>query len=96
MGHAISKFTSSEIENYPRSIYFQFPRTPKIHVMNLIGPIGLTSCSIDPIKNHLETGWLPDDAQEAFEACEPETNKEGMRLALDLIDEVMDEAKSPQ
>ncbi|XP_074327503.1 uncharacterized protein LOC141665397 [Apium graveolens] len=63
--YALSKFTSPEIENYPRSIYFRVPRTPKIHVINLIIPIGLTSYWIDPIKNHLETGWLPDDAQEA-------------------------------
>ncbi|XP_074351819.1 uncharacterized protein LOC141690966 [Apium graveolens] len=62
---ALSKFASSEIENYLRSIYFQVLRTPTIHGINLIAPIGLTSCGIDPIKNHLETGWLPDDAQEA-------------------------------
>ncbi|XP_074377026.1 uncharacterized protein LOC141718544 [Apium graveolens] len=62
---ALSQFASSEIENYPRSIYFQVLKTPTIHVINLIAPIGVASCWIDPIKTHLETGWLPDDAQEA-------------------------------
>ncbi|XP_074377075.1 uncharacterized protein LOC141718597 [Apium graveolens] len=61
----LSQFTSSEIENYPRSIYFQVLKTPTIHVINLIAPVGVPSCWIDPIKTHLKTGWLPDDAQEA-------------------------------
>ncbi|XP_074336883.1 uncharacterized protein LOC141674055 [Apium graveolens] len=132
---ALSQFASSEIENYPRSIYFQVLKTPTIHVINLIAPVGMTCCWIDPIKTHLETGWLPNDAQEArkldfgieiliegllyksypvhvglrsrgsgapkithgsprIEAYEPETNEEGLRLALDLIDEVWDEASA--
>ncbi|XP_074330359.1 uncharacterized protein LOC141667658 [Apium graveolens] len=62
---ALSQFTSSEIENYPRTIYFQVLKTPTIHVINLIAPVGVESCRIDPIKTHLETGWLPDNAQEA-------------------------------
>ncbi|XP_074374210.1 uncharacterized protein LOC141714597 [Apium graveolens] len=62
---ASSQFASSEIENYPRSIYFQVLKTPTIHVINLIAPVGVASCWIDPIKTHLETGWLLDDAQEA-------------------------------
>ncbi|XP_074377528.1 uncharacterized protein LOC141719042 [Apium graveolens] len=33
--------------------------------MNLVAPVGVASCWIEPIKTHLETGWLPDDAQEA-------------------------------
>ncbi|XP_074326998.1 uncharacterized protein LOC141664940 [Apium graveolens] len=61
---ALSKFASFEIENYPISIYFQVQKTPTIYVINLIAPIGVASCWIDPIKTHLETGWLPDDAQE--------------------------------
>ncbi|XP_074347278.1 uncharacterized protein LOC141686122 [Apium graveolens] len=61
---ALSKFASSEIENYPRYFYFQVLRTPTIHVINLIAPVGLNSYWIDPIKNHVETGWLPDDVQE--------------------------------
>ncbi|XP_074336007.1 uncharacterized protein LOC141673173 [Apium graveolens] len=65
MADALSQFVSSEIENYPRSIYFQVSKTPTIHVINLIAPVGVTSCWIDPIKTHLETGWLPDDAQDA-------------------------------
>ncbi|XP_074355747.1 uncharacterized protein LOC141695398 [Apium graveolens] len=62
---ALSQFTSSEIESYLRSIYFQVLKTPTIHVINLIAPVGMESCWIDPIKTHLEIGWLPDDAQEA-------------------------------
>ncbi|XP_074336948.1 uncharacterized protein LOC141674122 [Apium graveolens] len=62
---ALSQFASSEIKNYSRSIYFQVLKTPTIHVINMIAPVGVTSCWIDPIKTHLETGWLPDDAQEA-------------------------------
>ncbi|XP_074361078.1 uncharacterized protein LOC141701294 [Apium graveolens] len=62
---ALSQFASSEIDNYPRSIYFQVLKTPTIHVINLIAPVGVARCWIDPIKTHLETGWLPDDAQEA-------------------------------
>ncbi|XP_074331622.1 uncharacterized protein LOC141668559 [Apium graveolens] len=63
--NALSQFASSEIENYPRSIYFQVLKTPTIHVINLIAPVGVASCWIDPIKTHLETGWLPNDAREA-------------------------------
>ncbi|XP_074336719.1 uncharacterized protein LOC141673890 [Apium graveolens] len=62
---ALSQFASSEIENYLRIIYFQVWKTPTIHVINLIAPVGVTRCWIDPIKTHLETGWIPDDAQEA-------------------------------
>ncbi|XP_074336715.1 uncharacterized protein LOC141673886 [Apium graveolens] len=62
---ALSQFASSEIENYPRSIYFQVLKTPTIHVINLIAPVGVANYWIGPIKTHLETGWLPDDAQEA-------------------------------
>ncbi|XP_074346371.1 uncharacterized protein LOC141685149 [Apium graveolens] len=62
---ALSQFASSEIKNYPRSIYFQVLKTPTIHVINLIAPVGVASCLIDSIKTHLETGWHPDDAQEA-------------------------------
>ncbi|XP_074376910.1 uncharacterized protein LOC141718428 [Apium graveolens] len=62
---ALSQFASSEIENYPRSIYFQLLKTPTIHVINLIAPVGVEICWIYPIKTQLETGWLPDDAQEA-------------------------------
>ncbi|XP_074377893.1 uncharacterized protein LOC141719413 [Apium graveolens] len=40
-------------------------KTLTIHVINLIPPVGVTSCWIEPIKTHLETGWLPEDAQEA-------------------------------
>ncbi|XP_074342537.1 uncharacterized protein LOC141680128 [Apium graveolens] len=65
MKDALSQFASSEIENYPRSIYFQVLKTPTIHVINMIVPVGVASCWIDPIKIHLEMGWLPDDAQEA-------------------------------
>ncbi|XP_074342468.1 uncharacterized protein LOC141680034 [Apium graveolens] len=62
---ALSQFASSEIENYPRSIYFQVLETPTIHVINLIALVGMASYWINPIKTYLETGWLPDDTQEA-------------------------------
>ncbi|XP_074323681.1 uncharacterized protein LOC141660590 [Apium graveolens] len=62
---ALSQFASSEIENYPRTIYFQVLKTHTVHVINLIAPVGVASCRIDPIKTHFETGWLPDNAQEA-------------------------------
>ncbi|XP_074362454.1 uncharacterized protein LOC141702723 [Apium graveolens] len=61
----LSQFSSSEIKNYLRIIYFQVLKTPTIHVINMIAPVGVASCWIDPIKTHLEIGWLPDDAQEA-------------------------------
>ncbi|XP_074342318.1 uncharacterized protein LOC141679834 [Apium graveolens] len=61
---ALSQFASSKIENYPRSIYFQVLKTSTIHVINLIAPVGVASCWIDPIKTHIEIGWLPDNAQE--------------------------------
>ncbi|XP_074342296.1 uncharacterized protein LOC141679804 [Apium graveolens] len=38
---ALSKFASSEIENYLRSIYFQVLKTPTIHVINLIALFGV-------------------------------------------------------
>ncbi|XP_074374369.1 uncharacterized protein LOC141714769 [Apium graveolens] len=65
MADALSQFVSSKIKNYLRSIYFQVRKTPTIHVINLIAPVSVTSCWIDPIKTHLETGWLLDDAQQA-------------------------------
>ncbi|XP_074377935.1 uncharacterized protein LOC141719453 [Apium graveolens] len=40
---ALSQFASSEVENYPRSIYFQVLKTPTIHVINLIAPVGVAS-----------------------------------------------------
>ncbi|XP_074348236.1 uncharacterized protein LOC141687000 [Apium graveolens] len=40
MVDALSQFASSEIENYPRSIYFQVLKTPIIHAINLIAPVG--------------------------------------------------------
>ncbi|XP_074336023.1 uncharacterized protein LOC141673189 [Apium graveolens] len=62
---ALSQCASSEIENSPRSIYFPILKTPTIHVINLIAPVGVASCWINPIKTHLETGWLLDETQEA-------------------------------
>ncbi|KAK1366125.1 hypothetical protein POM88_041686 [Heracleum sosnowskyi] len=61
---ALSKFASSEIENYAGSVYFQVLKTPSING-KLIAPIDVASCWMDPIKSHLETGWLPSDASEA-------------------------------
>ncbi|XP_074342568.1 uncharacterized protein LOC141680169 [Apium graveolens] len=65
MADSLSQFASSELENYPRSIYFQVLKTPTIHVINLIALVGMASYWIDPIKTRLETRWFPDDAQEA-------------------------------
>ncbi|XP_074351630.1 uncharacterized protein LOC141690755 [Apium graveolens] len=80
---ALSQFASSEIENYPRSIYFQILKTPTIHVIDLIALVGMASCWIDPIKTHLETGWLPDDAKEARKLSGPRSqdNSVGVLLA---------------
>ncbi|XP_074356758.1 uncharacterized protein LOC141696525 [Apium graveolens] len=39
MADALSQFASSEIENYPKSIYFQVLKTPTIIVINLIAPV---------------------------------------------------------
>lgn len=61
---ALSKFASSEIENYDVSVYFQVLKTPSIDE-KLIAPIDIGGCWIDPIKVHLETGWLPSNAMEA-------------------------------
>lgn len=61
---ALSKFASSEIENYVGSVYFQVLKTPTINV-KLVTPIDVQSCGMDPIKAHLETGWLPEDVMEA-------------------------------
>ena len=58
------KFASSEIESYAGSVYFQVPKAPSINV-KLIAPINVGGCWIDPIKAHLETRWLPDNALEA-------------------------------
>ncbi|KAL8100919.1 hypothetical protein AgCh_032972 [Apium graveolens] len=69
---ALSQLASSEIKNYPRSIYFQVLKTPTIYVMNLIAPVGVISCWIDPIKTHSETRWLPKNAQECLRPLEAE------------------------
>ena len=61
---ALSKFASSEIENYDGSVYFQVLKTPSSN-RKLIAPIDIGGCWIDPIKAHLETGWLPNNALEA-------------------------------
>ncbi|KAK1363787.1 hypothetical protein POM88_039348 [Heracleum sosnowskyi] len=61
---ALSKFASSEIENYAGSVYFQVLKTPSING-KLIAPIDVASCWMDLIKSHLETGCLPNDTSEA-------------------------------
>ncbi|KAK1378797.1 hypothetical protein POM88_025541 [Heracleum sosnowskyi] len=61
---ALSKFDSSDIENYVGSVYFQVLKTPSING-KLIAPIDISGCWIDPIKAHLETGWLSNNALEA-------------------------------
>ncbi|XP_074374516.1 uncharacterized protein LOC141714919 [Apium graveolens] len=61
---ALSKFSSSEIEESSGSIYFRILKTRSIDV-KLVAPIGLGISSIDPIKAHIQTGWLPNDVTEA-------------------------------
>ncbi|KAK1400425.1 hypothetical protein POM88_000030 [Heracleum sosnowskyi] len=60
----LSKFVSSEIENYAGSVYFQVLKTLSING-KLIAHIDIGGCWIDPIKAHLETGWLPNNALQA-------------------------------
>ncbi|KAL8091611.1 hypothetical protein AgCh_034024 [Apium graveolens] len=61
---ALSKFASSEIEESSRSVYFRILKTRSIDV-KLVAPIGLGTSWIDPIKAHIQIGWLPSDATEA-------------------------------
>ncbi|XP_074355758.1 uncharacterized protein LOC141695410 [Apium graveolens] len=60
----LSKFASSEIEESSGSMYFRVLKTRSIDV-KLISPIGLEGSWIDPIKAHLQTGWLSSDVVEA-------------------------------
>ena len=53
----LSKFASSEIEESSGSVYFHVLKTRSIDV-KLIAPIGLGTSWIDPIKTHIQTGWL--------------------------------------
>ncbi|XP_074355538.1 uncharacterized protein LOC141695170 [Apium graveolens] len=41
---ALSQFSSSEIENYLRSIYFQVLKIPTIHLINPLALVGVRSC----------------------------------------------------
>lgn len=61
---ALSKFASSEIEDYAGNVYFQVLKAPSIDA-KLVAPISQGSCWIDPITAHLKTGWLPDNALKA-------------------------------
>ncbi|XP_074323250.1 uncharacterized protein LOC141660186 [Apium graveolens] len=60
---ALSKFASSKIEESSRSVYFHVLKTRIIDV-KLVTAIGLGGSCIDPIKAHLQTGWLPSDVVE--------------------------------
>ncbi|KAL8091953.1 hypothetical protein AgCh_034288 [Apium graveolens] len=61
---ALSKFASFKIEESSGSVYFRVLKTRSIDV-KLVAPIGLGTSWIDPIKTHIQTGWLPNDATEA-------------------------------
>ncbi|XP_074360263.1 uncharacterized protein LOC141700377 [Apium graveolens] len=61
---ALTKFASSEVENSFGSVYFCSLKTRSIDI-KLVAPIGLGGSWIDPIKAHLQIGWIPDDAMEA-------------------------------
>ncbi|KAL8135308.1 hypothetical protein AgCh_010101 [Apium graveolens] len=63
---ALSKFASSEIEKSSGSVYFRVLKTRSIDV-KLVAPIGLGTSWIDPIKAHIQTGWLPNDVNEPSE-----------------------------
>ena len=51
---ALSKYASSEIENYVGTVYYEVLRTPTIKI-KLVALISQGSYWIDPIKAHLET-----------------------------------------
>ncbi|XP_074351641.1 uncharacterized protein LOC141690770 [Apium graveolens] len=61
---ALSKFASSEVEKSYGSVYFRVLKTRSIDV-KLVTPIGFGWSWIDPIKAHLQTGWLLSDVMEA-------------------------------
>ena len=61
---ALSKYASSEIENYIGTVYYEVLKTPTIQ-RKLVAPISQGSCWMDPIKAHLKIGWLPTDKMEA-------------------------------
>ena len=63
MVDALSKYASPEIESYPCTVYYEVLRTSTINI-NLVAPISQGSCWMDPIRAHLETGWLPVDRME--------------------------------
>ena len=60
---ALSKFALSEIEESSGSVYFHVLKTRIIDV-KLIA-LGLGMSWIDPIKAHIQTGWLPNDVTKA-------------------------------
>ena len=61
---ALSKYASSEIESYQGTVCYEVLRTPTINI-KLVAPISQGSFWMDPIRVHLETGWLPVDRMEA-------------------------------
>ncbi|XP_074352027.1 uncharacterized protein LOC141691187 [Apium graveolens] len=61
---ALSKFASSEIEESSGSVYFRVLKKTE-HRRQVNCPIGLKGSWIDPIKAHLQIGWLLNDAVEA-------------------------------
>ncbi|XP_074376973.1 uncharacterized protein LOC141718488 [Apium graveolens] len=61
---ALSKFASSNIEESSGNMYFRILKIRSIDV-KLISPIGPEGSWIDPIKAHLQIGWLPSDVMEA-------------------------------
>ena len=63
---ALSKYASSEIENYTGIVYYELLKTPTIQ-RKLVAPISQRSCWMDPIKAHLKIGWFLMDKIEARE-----------------------------
>ena len=61
---ALSQFASSEAETYTGNVYFEVLKAPSINA-KLVAPITQETSWMDPIKAHLESGWLPNDTTEA-------------------------------
>lgn len=61
---ALSKFASSEEGDSSGNVYFRVLRSRSIDA-KLVAPIGINTSWMDPIKNHLQSGWIPNDPMEA-------------------------------
>ena len=62
---ALSKYASSEIKSYPGTVYYEMLKTSTIKII-LVAPISQGSFRMDPIREHLEKGWLPMNRMEVI------------------------------